>query len=52
MSVDMKAVLKRLDKLERKVKARAEVIQQLNKMINNHSETITKIPGCQCAEGR
>ena len=52
MSVDMKAVLKRLDKLEKKVKAQAEVIQQFNEMINNQSETITKIHGCCCVKGQ
>ena len=51
MSVDMKNVLKRLDKLERTVMAQVEVIQQLNKMVDNHSETIMKIPGCRCAKG-
>ena len=51
MVVDIKKVLKRLDKLERKVKEQAEVIQQLNEMVDHHSETITKIPGCCCAKG-
>ena len=52
MSVDMKVILKRLNKLERKVKAQAEVIQQLDEMIDNHSGMIAKIPGCHCAKGQ
>ena len=51
MDVDMKKVLKHLDKLERKVKEQAIIIQQLDEMVDNHSEMITKIPGCCCAKG-
>ena len=38
-SESMKVVLKRLDKLKRKVKEQAEVIQQLDEMVDHHSET-------------
>ena len=51
MDIDMKMVLKRLDKLEKKVKEQAEVIRMLDEMVDHHSETITKIPGCCCAKG-
>ena len=51
MNIDMKKVLRRLDKLERMVEAQAEVIWQLDEMVDNHSETITKILGCHCAKG-
>ena len=51
VDVDMKKVLKRLDKLEKKVKEQAEVIKTLDEMVDHHSETITKIPGCCCAKG-
>ena len=48
---DMKKVLQRLDKLKKKVKEQAEVIRTLDEMVDHHSETITKIPGCCCAKG-
>ena len=51
MDVDIKLILKRLDKLEKKVKEQAEVIRTLDEMVDHHSETITKIPGCCCAKG-
>ena len=51
MDVDLKKVLKRLDKLEKKVKEQAEVIRTLDEMVDHHSETITKILGCCCAKG-
>ena len=50
MDMDIKKVLRCLDKLKRKVKEQAEVIWQLDEMFDNHSETITKIPGCCCAK--
>ena len=48
---DIKKVLKHLDKLESKVKEQADIIQQLDEMVDNHSETIMKILGCRCAKG-
>ena len=34
MSIDMKKVLKCLDKLKKKVKEQAEIIQQLDEMVD------------------
>jgi len=51
MSVDMRLVLKRLDRLEKKVWEQKDTIDTLEGIIENQQTWMTRIRSCHCNEG-
>jgi len=51
MSVDMRLVLKRLDRLEKKVWEQKDTIDALEGIIENQQTWMTRIRSCHCNEG-
>ena len=51
MSVDMRMVLKRLDKLEKRALEQQETIDTLEGIVENQQTWITRIRSCHCNEG-
>ena len=51
MSIDMRMVLKRLDKLEKRALEQQETIDALEGIVENQQTWITRIRSCHCNEG-
>jgi len=51
MSVDMRLVLKRLDKLEKRALEQQETIDVLEGIVENQQTWMTRIRSCHCNEG-
>ena len=51
MSVDMRMVLKRLDKLEKRALEQQETIDALEGIVENQQTWMTRIRSCHCNEG-
>ena len=51
MSVDMRLVLKRLNRLEKKVWEQKDTIEALEGIIENQQTWMTRIRSCHCNEG-
>ena len=51
MSVDMRLVLKRLDKLEKKVFEQQDTIATLEGIVENQQDWIARLHVCRCNQG-
>ena len=51
MSVDVRMVLKRLDKLEKRALEQQETIDALEGIVENQQTWLTRIHSCHCNKG-